>query len=174
MLKYEIKNRFTGVVSFVAEINCADDAPASLKLGLSVKWAIRAVANLRDTYLRGADLRGADLSGRDLRGADLSYADLSNANLSNADLSDTYLSHANLSNTNLIDGGQRSDGHRFVGWFKDSVLQIRAGCQSFAISDARKHWLETRGGTPLGDETTVILDHIEAVARIRGLVKPTD
>jgi hypothetical protein len=51
-------------------------------------------------------------------------------------------------------------------------LQIRAGCRSFSIAEARAHWLATRADTPLGDETTAILDHIEAVARIRGLVKP--
>ena len=89
------------------------------------------------------------------------------ANLSCADLSGADLSHANL-----IDGGQRSDGHRFVGWIKEGVLQIRAGCRSLSIADARAHWDKTRGGTPLGDETFAILNHIETVARIRKLVMP--
>ena len=65
------------------------------------------------------------------------------ANLSCADLSGADLSHAHL-----IDGGQRSDGHRFVGWIKEGVLQIRAGCRSLSIADARAHWDKTRGGTP--------------------------
>jgi hypothetical protein len=40
------------------------------------------------------------------------------------------------------------------------------------MPEAREHWAKTRGGTPLGAETASILDHIEAVARIRGLIKP--
>ena len=141
MIKFDIKHWITGEVKFTAEIDCAEDARPSLKLGLAVKWAIKS----------RADLSGANLSG----------ADLSRANLSGAD---------------LIDGGQRSDGYRFVGWIKDKegVLQIRAGCRDLAIDAARKHWTDTRGGTPLGDETAAILDHIETVARIRGLIKIAD
>ena len=45
-MKYEIKNRFTGAVLVVAEIDCRAD-------------------------LRKADLRGADLGGADLRRANL-------------------------------------------------------------------------------------------------------
>ena len=144
-------------------------------------------ADLMGANLRGADPIGSDLSYANLSGADLSDANLSRANLSCADLSGAYLSDANLScanlscadlsgadlsHANLIDGGQRSDGHRFVGWIKEGVLQIRAGCRSLSIADARAHWDKTRGGTPLGDETFAILNHIETVARIRKLVMP--
>ena len=73
-MQYDILNRFTGAVQFTAEIDCADDAPRSIKIGLSVQWGVRAKANLR-----GANLHGADLSGADLRWADLSGADLSGA-----------------------------------------------------------------------------------------------
>ena len=102
--------------------------------------------------------------------ADLSGANLSDANLSGANLSYANLSGANLSYANLIDGGQRSDGHRFVGWVKDGVLQIRAGCRSLAIDAAWEHWRETRADTPLGEETFAILTHIVAVAKIRKLI----
>ena len=119
----------------------------------------------------GADLRGADLRGADLEGADLEGANLRGANLEGANLAGANLKGANLSDTCLIDGGQRSDGYRFVGWVKDEILQIRAGCRSFSITEARAHWLATRGDTPLGNETRVILDHIETVARIRNLIK---
>ena len=129
MIKFDIKHWITGEVKFTAEIDCAEDARPSLKLGLAVKWAIESRANLSGAYLSGA---------------------------------------------NLIDGGQRSDGYRFVGWIKEGVLQIRAGCRDLAIDTARKHWTDTRGGTPLGDETAAILDHIETVARIRGLIKIAD
>ena len=224
MIKFEVKDRTFGEVKFTAEIDCAEDAPPSVKLGLAVKWAIKAGANLLRANLAGADLAEANLAGADLAEANLSRADLSEANLSRADLSGAnlsradlsganlaganlaraylsgadlagaylsraylsradlsganlsraYLSRANLAGANLIDGGQRSDGYRFVGWIKAGVLQIRAGCRDLAIDAARKHWTETRGGSPLGDETMAILDHIEAVACIRGLVKADD
>ena len=138
-------------------------------------------ADLRNADLSGADLRNADLSDADLSGADLTGADLraaclSDANLTGADLSDANLSDADLSGADLgfnclIDGGQRSDGYRFIGWMKESILQIRAGCRDFTMAQAREHWAATRGGTPLGEETTVILDHMERVAKIRGLLK---
>ena len=185
MIKFDIKNRFTGSVQFTAEIDCADDAPLWIKIGLAVKWGVRTRADLSGANLSGSDLSGSDLSGADLSGAHLSGAHLSGANLSGAhlfganlfgaDLSGAYLfgAHlfgADLSATNLIDGGQRSDGYRFVGWIKDGVLQIRAGCRNFTIKEARAHWQSTRANTPLGDETMAILDRVEAVAKIRGLI----
>ena len=106
-----------------------------------------------------ADLSQANLSRADLSGADLSRADLSRANLSRADLSEA----------DLIDGGQRADGYRFIGQVKGNTLIILAGCRYFPIAKAREHWLATRGGTKLGAETICILDHIEAVAKIRGM-----
>ena len=118
-----------------------------------------------------ANLSGADLRRANLSDANLSDANLSEANLSRANLSGAYLSRANLSNTALIDGGQRSDGYRFVGWVKDNELQIRAGCRSLSIQQAHNHWKSTRDGTPLGDETSAILHHIETVAMIRKLIK---
>ena len=80
------------------------------------------------------------------------------------------LSRANLSRADLIDGGQRSDGYRFIGHIRNGALTILAGCRYLPIQDARDHWTKTRGSTPLGDETTAILDHIERVAAIRGLL----
>ena len=78
-MQFDIRNRYTGAVQFTAEIDCAEDAPASVKIGLAVIWAARTGADLRVADLRGADLRGADLSGADLRGADLRVADLRGA-----------------------------------------------------------------------------------------------
>ena len=138
----EIKHKITGAVLFVHE-----------------------GANLRSADLRSADLSGANLSGADLRGADLSGAYLSGANLSGANLSG-----ADLGLTCLIDGGQRSDGYRFIGWMKESVLQIHAGCRNFTFDEAIVHWTETRGNTPLGKETMAILAHIWSSAAARGFV----
>jgi uncharacterized protein YjbI with pentapeptide repeats len=111
MIKFEVKNRFTGAVQFTAEIDCDKDAPASIKLGLAVRWAIKggadlsganlSGANLGGADLRGADLRGAYLRGAYLRGAYLSGAYLSGAYLRGADLRGAYLRGADLSGANL-------------------------------------------------------------------------
>ena len=144
-IKFDVLSRFTGAVQFTAEIECDEGASVSVKLGLAVRWAVKAGAYLAGAYLAGADLAGANLAGANLAGA--------------------YLARAYL-----IDGGQRSDGYRFVGSVKDGALMISAGCRYLAIADARKHWTATRGGTALGDETQAILDHIERVANVRGLI----
>jgi hypothetical protein len=57
-MKFEIKHRWTGTVIFTAEIEADGDTAISVKLGLAVRAALKAKADLR-----GADLRGADLSG---------------------------------------------------------------------------------------------------------------
>jgi len=106
MIKFDILSRFTGSVQFTAEIDCDEDAPRSLKVGLAVKWGVKYGANLSGANLSradlyGADLYGADLSGADLYGADLSRANLSGANLSRADLSGADLSRADLSGADL-------------------------------------------------------------------------
>ena len=67
-MEFEILNRFTGNVQFVAEIDCDDSKPRSWRLRLAVLWAIKSGVNLRGADLRGADLSGADLSEADLRG----------------------------------------------------------------------------------------------------------
>lgn len=189
-MRYDIRNHVTGEVQFTAEINCGDDAADSIKIGLAVRWALSnnmnlAHANLAGAYLACVNLAGVNLDNANLSsaklacakfsGANLAYAKLDNAYLagakfSGANLAGAKLAGADLADTDLVDGGQRSDGYRFVGWVKDGVLQIRAGCHDFDITKARKHWQDKRGKTPLGDETFCILDHIEAVARIRGLI----
>ena len=53
-MQFDIRNRYTGAVQFTAEIDCAEDAPASVKIGLAVIWAARTGADLRVADLRGA------------------------------------------------------------------------------------------------------------------------
>jgi uncharacterized protein YjbI with pentapeptide repeats len=142
-IKFEVLNRFTGQHQFLAEIDCADDTVASVKLGLAVKWAFRSGADLGGANLRGANLRSANLSSADLRGANLRGADLSSAYLSSANwggadlgganlssaylrgadlrganlggayLGSAYLRGANLGDQWIIQGGTRADGYQF-------------------------------------------------------------
>ena len=122
-MKIEIKNRWSGRVIFGYDVE-------NNTIGLAVKAAIEASANLSDANLSDANLSdanlsdtnlsdanlsdanlsGANLSGADLRGADLSDTNLSGADLRGADLSDTNLSDANLSDTNLS-GANLSDAN---------------------------------------------------------------
>ena len=86
---YTIRRRpgweFRGEIK--VEIACDPTASAWVKLGLAVKAALKARANLSRANLSGADLSGADLSRANLNGADLSEANLCGADLSGADLS---------------------------------------------------------------------------------------
>jgi uncharacterized protein YjbI with pentapeptide repeats len=110
-VEFKITNRFTGSVIFTAEIEATEDTPISIKLGLAVKKAVEAGADLSGAnlsgadlsraYLAGADLARADLSGADLAGAYLARADLAGADLAGADLSGADLSGANLSGADL-------------------------------------------------------------------------
>lgn len=56
-MKFNVLNRWSGDLQFTAEIDCAEDTPTRIKLGLAVKWAYQS-----DAVLSGADLRGAVLS----------------------------------------------------------------------------------------------------------------
>ncbi len=101
MIKFDIFNRWTSEVQFSAEIECTDDAPRSIKIGLAVKCAVKSGADLSRADLSGANLSGADLSRADLSRANLSRANLSGADLSRADLSRAELYRADLSGADL-------------------------------------------------------------------------
>jgi len=55
-MKFAIKSRWTSLVKVEAEIDCAEDTPKSVKIGLAVKCAINSGADLSDADLRGANL----------------------------------------------------------------------------------------------------------------------
>ena len=62
-MKFEIRNRFTGAVQVIAEIECDEDENFSLKMGLAVRWAVKNGANLSGANLSDAYLSDANLSG---------------------------------------------------------------------------------------------------------------
>ncbi len=72
----------------------------------------------------------------------------------------------------VVQGACRSDGYWFMlTSFKDEGVRVKAGCRNFTLAEAREHWTATRKDTLLGAETFAILDNLEALARIRGLIK---
>jgi len=65
----------------------------------------------------------------------------------------------------MVVGPFRSDDYQFAIGETGSV---HAGCRVFpTMAEARAHWTTTRGGTPLGDETMVILDYLEKMVELR-------
>ncbi|MBT0780536.1 pentapeptide repeat-containing protein [Paracoccus sp. pheM1] len=147
-MQFEIKSRRTRSVIFTAEIEADESASASIKLGLAVKVAVKARANLGGAYLGGAYLGGAYLGGANLGGANLGGANLRGANLGDAYLGGAYLGDAYLGGAYLGDaylGGAYLGGANLNGtcglnpWIKNiqvedwpisytsDVMQI--GCQ---------------------------------------------
>ena len=106
-IKQEILNRFSGEVIFTAEIECAADELPSIKMGLAVKAAVKAGANLAEANLARANLADANLAGANLAraylaGAYLAGAYLAGANLARANLARANLARANLAGANLV------------------------------------------------------------------------
>ena len=66
MVKFDVTNRFTGDVQFTAEIDCSEDTPQSIKLGLAVRWGVKHDANLSDADLRGANLSECPVKIKDI------------------------------------------------------------------------------------------------------------
>ena len=157
MIKFDVFERFSGTLMFTAEIDCTDGAEESVKLGLSVKWALRNKANLYGANLEGANLYDANLYDANLEGADLYDADLTGANLYDANLTRANLSwadltYANLSGANLYGAdlyGANLSGANGVNDFikciqietypityTDEVMQI--GCEHHKITEWRE------------------------------------
>ncbi|MFM9829703.1 MAG: pentapeptide repeat-containing protein [Sphingomonas sp.] len=92
--QFEVRNRWTNAVQFTATIECAPDAMLSIKLGLAVKWAVKARANLAGANLARANLADANLADANLAGANLADANLAGADLARANLAGVDLARA--------------------------------------------------------------------------------
>ncbi len=152
--KFDVLNRFTGEVQFTAEIECAPDALPSVKLGLAVKWAVKAGANLAGAYLADAYLAGANLARANLAGA---Y--LARANLAGAYLADAYLAGANLAGAKIRDGLTLTRAPMFIGpigrengtliaYATNDGLRLQRGCffgtvDEFNAASEQTHGLRT-------------------------------
>ena len=151
-MQFEIKSRWSGAVIFTADIEADESASASIKLGLAVKVAVKARANLRGADLRGAYLRGADLSDANLRGADLCGAGLDGADLSGADLNGVCGLNDWIKNIQIEDWpitytaevmqiGCQS--HQFAAWqnFSDAEIRAMSGRKALAFWTKWKEWI---------------------------------
>ena len=115
-MKYPIKNRYTGVVIFDAEINCSADADEGIKLGLAVRLAIKARA-----YLEGANLARANLAR-----ANLADANLADANLADARGLGNYFWFGPVGDSNRTGYAYEKDGKIYVslGCRDDIALNV--------------------------------------------------
>ena len=119
-MKIKIKNRFSGEVQFIADIDCRDDELTYVKIGLAVKWAIKNNANLD-----GANLGGANLDGANLYGANLGCANLNRARLDGANLDGKKL----IGKRPVIQVGPiGSRSSYLVGYLVEDGIAIKAGC----------------------------------------------
>ena len=76
-----------------------------------------------------------------------------------------YCSQIKNAQSPIVVGPSRSDGYQFV---MGASRSIHAGCRVFvSLAEARTHFETTRGGTPLGTESLLLLDQIEALAALR-------
>ena len=143
MISFDILHRWTGKLVFTAEIEAEDGASRAIKLGLAIRVAVRAKADLSGADLSGAYLSWADLSEANLRGANLREADLSGANLREADLSGTNLSGADLSGAPVID-----DIHAKVYAAASQPGALDMGSWHCGTSHCRAGWVVTLAGQP--------------------------
>ena len=146
---FEVKNHWTGAVQFTAKIEADPSAPFGVRLGMAVKWAIGADANLA-----GADLARADLAGAYLAGANLDRAKIKDATV-----------------TRVIARVQREiDPHAFIAFeIEGGGLKVMAGCRWFTVEEFRAHAVSEYPDTPKAEETLAILDFIEGRARALGV-----
>ena len=153
-MQFQIKNRFSGAIQFEAQIEVKTSASVAVKLGAAVKAAVSS----------GADLRGADLRGADLRGAYLGGAYLGGADLRGADLGGAYLGGDKIQR--LIAYLNRLDGYSFFAFeLEAGGLKIQAGCRWFTLGEYRAHIEVDYPGTEKAQETSDILNFIEARAK---------
>lgn len=79
---------------------------------------------------------------------------------------------ADLRGANLCDLGQDQRGYRFLLFFnkQTKALTISAGCRSFTLAGAWKHWRE-RHEDPLRAETHARLEMAEKIAQAEGWIE---
>ena len=166
-MNFDVRNRYTGDVQFTADIDCADDAPTSIKLGLAVRWAIKSRAYMHDANLRGANLYGANLRDANLRDANLRDANLRDANLHGAymhgaNLHGAYMHGADLRGANLRDaklhGADLRDANLRDAYMRDAYMRC-ADLRDANLRDAYMHGADLYGAVGVISFGPIGLEH---------------
>lgn len=137
----EAKMKFDVLSRFTGKVQFT----AEIECGEDAAYSVKLGLAVRWALKSGADLGGADISGADISGA--------------------YLGGAWI-----IQGATRADGYAFLLTnLPGEGVRVKAGCRDFSIEEAERHWRDTRGYTPLGRETAVIIAGMIEQAKARGL-----
>ena len=132
-MKFDVLNRFTGNVKFTAEIDCEQDTPRSLKLGLAVQWAVKTEADLTEADLTCANLTCVNLTCANLTEANLTWANLTEADLTWANLTEADLTWAdwvpkikNIHQT-VYEAASKPKALEMADWHTCETTHCRAG-----------------------------------------------
>ena len=135
------------------------------------KEEIAAVLTEHRAWQEGKGGNRANLARANLGGASLARANLARANLVGASLGGANLAGAKINDKTAIGilrRATRSDGYEFFLWHCQDGYFIKAGCRFLDMEAARQHWINTRQGTALGDESLDILDFFDAAIKRQG------
>lgn len=160
---------FTGCILIDANLEGADLTKAVFDRasldGANLKNTKCLSTSFRKTYFTGADLTNADLSG-----SDCAESDFTGAILTGTYFPTTNVREAKGISNRIIDGGVRSDGYRFFLTRTDpGEWRIKFRHFDFTVTKAIDHCnLIYSIGNPLRGESLLIIDHMLAVANIRG------
>ena len=146
--RFEVRNRWTDAVQFIAEIECAPDASVWVKLGLAVCWAHGTGASLVGANLFGARLDGARLDGASLFGASLDGANLFGARLDGARLGRARLDGARLDGASLV--GASLVGASLVGASLDGASLVGANLVGASLDRASLFGASLDGASLVG------------------------
>jgi len=70
--------------------------------------------------------------------------------------------------TSIVLTANRSDGYTFsIFTCADGIVRFTAGCRYFTYEKAIDHWTTTRGGTKLGKESIMLIEHLRAMYQLQ-------
>jgi len=101
MIKFDVKNRYTGDVQFTAEIECDDNADMSIKLGLAIQWGYKNKKPLEGANMEGANMAGANMADANMAGANMEGANMARANMAVANMEGANMAGANMAGANM-------------------------------------------------------------------------
>jgi len=101
MIKFDVKNRYTGDVQFTAEIECDDNADMSIKLGLAIQWGYKNKKPLEGANMEGANMAGANMAGANMAGANMAGANMEGAYMAGANMEGANMAGANMAVANM-------------------------------------------------------------------------
>ena len=95
-MKFDIKSRWTGKVIFTAEITASEWDSYGVKLGLAVKVAVNAGANMAGADMAGVNMAGANMTGANMAGAYMTGANMAGAYMAGANMTGAYMAGVNM------------------------------------------------------------------------------